>query len=179
MNRRNQIYYRFILLVFLGFFSLNMACKTVENPSDVEDITTSSEPLNNDSIEADSEVEQGLYESKRDSVMNILKTQLFNEYQTDANRLSSFYILAQQRFFGGEYEEALFLINQAERIKATPDVLALKGSIYLGLGSIDEFVSNWREALSQDANIPIPPSPAVVNELKKQGLLNDNLERNF
>jgi hypothetical protein len=56
-------------------------------------------------------------------------------------------------------------------VKESADVLALKGSIYLGLGSIENFVEFWRQALEMDENLPIPPSPAIVEELKRQGLI--------
>ncbi len=115
----------------------------------------------------------------RDSLSSFLKDELKDYYHAQANRLTSFYILAQQRFYSAEYDQALLLINRAANIKETADVLALKGSIYYGLGSIENFVSNWKQALDLDKNVPIPPSPPIVEELKRQGLLNDNLERNY
>lgn len=115
----------------------------------------------------------------RDSLTQVYKDDLHRINQIKANRITTFYIMAQQKFYSGEYEQALFLINRAERVKETADVLALKGSIYLGLGSIENFITYWRRALDLDSNVPIPPSPAIVAELKKHGLINDNPDRNF
>ena len=107
----------------------------------------------------------------RDSLIQVYKDEIYKENQIKANRITTFYILAQEKFYSGDYQEALFLINRALRVKETADVLALKGSIYLGLGSIENFVSFWRQALEMDENVPIPPSPAIVEELKRQGLI--------
>lgn len=181
LNSNSHTSLRLTIVVLASLVLLMQACKSTESTAnlDEESTTTPIDSLNNEQLELDDKNAQEIYETKKDSVFKILKAELYKEYETDANRLTTFYILAQQRFYGGEYEEALFLIDQAARIKTTPDILALKGSIYLGLGSIDDFVSNWREALSLDGNIPIPPAPAVVRELQRQGLINNNLERNF
>ncbi|XWN38644.1 MAG: hypothetical protein ROO71_06770 [Balneola sp.] len=63
------------------------------------------------------------------------------------------------------------MINRALEVKETAELLALKGSIYLGLGSVESFVTFWRMALEMDENLPIPPSPAIVEELRRQGLI--------
>lgn len=104
---------------------------------------------------------------------------MYKTHQIQANRITSLYISAQQKFYNSEFQEALVLINRAANIKQTADILALKGSIYLGLGSLENFITFWKQALSLDKNVPIPPSPAIVAELKRQGLINDNFERNF
>lgn len=116
---------------------------------------------------------------RRDSLTQVYKDELFKEHQTNANRITTLYILAQQKFYNGEYEEALFLINRASSVKETADVLALKGSIYYGLGSTENFLTYWRRALDMDRNLPLPPSPTIVQELKKHGLINENPDRNF
>ncbi len=107
------------------------------------------------------------------------KKELDKQYLGKANGITTYYILAQQQFYNAEYEDALYLINKAIAIKETPDVIALKGSIYLGLGSIDLFTQNWKRALEMDKNIPIPNSSVIIKELQNQGLINDKLERNF
>ena len=108
---------------------------------------------------------------KQDSLKKVYKDRIYRENQVKANRITTFYIQAQQKSFNGEYEEALFLINQALRIKETPDALALKGSIYFGLGSTENFVIFWIRALELDPDIPLPPSPVIVQELRRQGLI--------
>lgn len=108
---------------------------------------------------------------RQDSLKKVYKDRIYRENQVKANRITTFYIQAQQKSFNGEYEEALFLINQALRIKETPDALALKGSIYLGLGSTENFVIFWGRALELDPDIPLPPSPVIVQELRRQGLI--------
>ncbi|HAH50314.1 MAG TPA: hypothetical protein DF712_10700 [Balneola sp.] len=112
-----------------------------------------------------------LEQKVRDSLTQVYKDEIYRENQIKANRITTLYILAQEKFYSGEYQDALFLINRALRVKETADVLALKGSIYLGLGSIENFVAFWRQALEMDENLPIPPSPAIVEELKRQGLI--------
>jgi tetratricopeptide (TPR) repeat protein len=112
-----------------------------------------------------------LEKQRRDSLTQVYKDELYKDYQTKANRITTLYILAQQKFYSAEYQDALFLINRALQVKETADLLALKGSIYLGLGSVENFVAFWRRALEMDANLPIPPSPAIVEELKRQGLI--------
>lgn len=118
-------------------------------------------------------------EIARDSLLEIHKNELKRTYGGKANSITTYYILAQQNFFNGNYEEALYLVNKASLVSETADVLALKGSIYLGLGSVDNFVLNWRKALELDENLPLPNSPAIIQELQKQGLIDINLERNF
>lgn len=144
-------------------------------------------------IEAPPEVENSIPEvdsvAIQDSLDNIeqqrldliedYKNQLSEDYGSQANGLSTFYITAQQFFFNGNYEYALYYIDKAIKIRENADILALKGSIYLGLGSTEGFVQNWRRALELDKDTPIPNSDVIVNELKRHGLINDNLERNF
>lgn len=144
----------------------------LENQEQAETISQPDTILSN-------EPKADLDKALRDSLTQIYKDELFTTNQSKANRITTFYILAQQKFYNGEYQEALFLINQAIRVKETADVFALKGSIYLGLGSTENFITFWRRALDLDSNVPIPPSPAIVAELKKHGLINDNPDRNF
>ncbi|MFA5667811.1 MAG: hypothetical protein WC967_01110 [Balneolaceae bacterium] len=110
---------------------------------------------------------------------NDYRNELNQKYKDAANAVTTYFILAQQQFFLGEYDDALFLINQATNFKENADILALKGSIYLGLGDREKFISYWRQALEIDANVPIPPSPYVEQQLKAEGLLNNQLQRNF
>ncbi|MBO6571497.1 MAG: hypothetical protein JJ958_03535 [Balneola sp.] len=125
--------------------------------------TESSNKSSNDEVD--------LEKARRDSLMQVYKEELHKDYQTKANRITTLYILSQQKFYSGEYQDAMFLINRALQVKETADLLALKGSIYLGLGSIENFVAFWRRALEMDEDLPIPPSPAIVDELKRQGLI--------
>lgn len=125
--------------------------------------TESSNKSSNDEVD--------LEKARRDSLMQVYKKELHKDYQTKANRITTLYILSQQKFYSGEYQDAMFLINRALQVKETADLLALKGSIYLGLGSIENFVAFWRRALEMDEDLPIPPSPAIVDELKRQGLI--------
>tara|TARA_R110000868_G_scaffold304437_10_gene565146 strand:- start:19152 stop:19466 length:315 start_codon:yes stop_codon:yes gene_type:complete len=104
---------------------------------------------------------------------------LNDSYRTDANGIISYYILAQQRFYNGDYQNALKYINTAANIRENADILALKGSIYLGLGSTENFVANWRQALEIDADVPIPPIPYIVQQLQQNGLIDSNLKKSF
>ena len=107
------------------------------------------------------------------------RQQLREDYQAKANELTTFYILAQRRYYNGNYETALAIVNKALRLQETADLLALKGSIYLGLNDIDKFEKHWRRALTMDKDVPLPLTDGVVEQLKDRGLLNENLERNF
>lgn len=110
---------------------------------------------------------------------NDYKNKLNAKYKDEANIITNYFILAQQHFFAGEYEEALYLISHISKIKENADVLALKGSIYLGLEDRKKFIALWRQALELDKNVPIPPSPYLIQQLQIEGLINDKLQRNF
>lgn len=116
---------------------------------------------------------------RREALTEVYKDELNEVYQTDANGIITYYILAQQRLYSGDYQNALVYINRAASIKENADILALKGSIYLGLGLIDNFVANWRQALELDSDVPIPPSPYIVQQLQQNGLIDENLRKSF
>lgn len=109
----------------------------------------------------------------------VYREELFEKHNSEANQLVNYYILAQQKLFTGEYNEALNLVEKAAEIKENADILALRGSIYLGLGQPNEFVSNWRRALELDPEVPILPSPYVIQQLQLYGLIDENLRKNF
>ena len=138
-------------------------------------------PETSDTIQADTSKVDPIAlkeEARRDSLEQLYKDELHKTHQIQANRITSLYISAQQKFYNNEFQEALALINAAASIKQTADILALKGSIYLGLGSIENFVTYWKQALDLDKDLPIPPSPVIVAELKKQGLIDEFPDRN-
>ena len=159
-----------------------LLCVTIVSCGSSKDtslINNTNEQSINDNIKPDTvvteiQVDKALL--RRDSLTKVYKEELFDEAQSKANRITTFYILAQQKFYNQEYQEALFLINQAARVKETADVLALKGSIYLGLGSTENFLTFWRRALELDKDLPLPPSPAIVQELKRYGLIDKNTD---
>ena len=159
------------------------ACKSSENAStddtpQLAQNTRNDSKINSDTINiADPEID--LEKNRLDSLKQVYKDQLYEDNKNKANRITTFYILAQQKFYNGEYDEALFLINRAIVVKETADVLALKGSIYLGLGSTENFITFWKKALDMDKDLPIPPIPALVAELRKHGLINETPNRNF
>lgn len=107
------------------------------------------------------------------------REQLRDDYQTRANELTTFYILAQRQFYNGNYQNALSTVNKAINTKENADLLALRGSIYLRLGDINNFEEDWRRALTMDEDVPLPLSEFVKNKLIESGLINENLERNF
>ncbi len=118
-------------------------------------------------------------EQRREQLTELYKEELTDQYQAEANGLINFYILAQQRFYAGDYQNALVLINRAAAIKENADVLALKGNIYLGLGQDENFLASWRQALELDPEIPIPNLPYVVQQLQLNGLLDENFQKAF
>lgn len=158
------------------------ACKSSKNAT-TEDVTQEAQDTQDDSL-ANSDTanvieENDLDKNRLDSLKQVYKDQLYDENKNKANRITTFYILAQQKFYNGEYDEALFLINRAIQVRETADVLALKGSIYFGLGATENFITFWGKALAIDKDVPIPPIPAIVAELKKHGLINEIPNRNF
>ncbi len=177
-NTSKKISHCFLFL-FASWFVF-LGCKSAQNtltPSlnQQTENTNQAQPLDSTGVSLQEPENTAI----RDSLNNELKNEIFERYQVQANRLTTFYILAQQNFYNGQYQAALVMINRAASIKETADVLALKGSIYYGLGSLEDFITHWTQALDKDRNVPIPPSPPIIAELKKQGLINDNLERNY
>lgn len=118
-------------------------------------------------------------EQLRLQLIELYKKEVFAKYQAQANTLTNHYILAQQFFYTGEYENALLHINRAASIKETADVLALRGSIYLAMGNITEFIENWRTALEIDPEVPIPKSEYIITQLQKYNLIDENLKKSF
>ncbi len=122
---------------------------------------------------------QAKEEELRNALIELYKDEIYSRYQAQANTLTNYYILAQQHFYTGDYENALFLINRAALIKENADVLALRGSVYLGLGYINEFVNHWRRALELDPEVPIPSSTYIIQQLQNNGLIDENLKKSF
>ena len=118
-------------------------------------------------------------EELRNALIELYKDEIYARYQAQANTLTNYYILAQQHFFSGDFENALFLVNRAALIKENADVLALRGSIYLGLGYINGFVNQWRRALEMDPEVPIPSSTYIIQQLQNNGLIDENLKKAF
>mgnify|MGYP001334386622 CR=1 FL=1 len=75
--------------------------------------------------------------------------------------------------------DGLEVCEQIKSEKENADILALRGSIFLGLGSVDNFVRDWRKALELDENLPLSYSNYVLRELQNQGLLDDKFRKNF
>ncbi|MEQ9308775.1 MAG: hypothetical protein RLN90_04920 [Balneolaceae bacterium] len=140
------------------------------------------EELPSVTAEATEETNQTVLDStqiRREALLEVYKDELSEIYQTEANSILTYYIYAQQRFYSGDYQNALTYINMASNIKENADVLALKGSIYLGLGLTDNFVANWRQALELDPEVPIPPSPYIIQQLQQNGLIDQNMKKSF
>ncbi len=163
----------FMLLMFVGCApSVTVTSPTQEPDEQVAEVQ-------NDTPDTTTEDTLTAEEQRLEKLQELYKEELTDQYRADANGLINFYILAQQRFFAGDYQNALVLINRAANIKETADVLALKGSIYLGLGQNQNFIANWRQALELDPEIPIPPLPYVVQQLQLNGLLDENFQKAF
>lgn len=160
-----------LLLVF-GF-----NCKSSDTVTDKETITDSTlvENPQVDSLELARQKEKEL----RQALIDLYKDEVYSKYQSQANTLTNYYILAQQNFYTGNYENALYLINRAALIKENADILSLRGNIYLALGYVNEFVSHWRRALEMDPAVPIPQSAYIIQQLQYNGLIDENLKKSF
>ncbi len=171
-----RIFQRFLILGVLMIFA--SACSaTKELPKEVAPV----EPAQTEVAENTTEVAEQAKkaEERRAKMEELYKEELRKEYQAKANGLTTYYILAQQQYFKSQYKNAFYLINKAAKVKETSDVLALKGNIYLALGSTERFAENWRKALEMDDDFILPTSFALIQELRKQGLIDANFKRNF
>lgn len=172
---------KWFISIAILFSIISINCGSSSEVTDTEEVTAdlSEEDLmaqaEADSI-ADAEAKQ---EELRNALIELYKDEIYARYQAQANTLTNYYILAQQHFFSGDFENALFLVNRAALIKENADVLALRGSIYLGLGYINEFVNQWRRALEMDPEVPIPSSTYIIQQLQNNGLIDENLKKAF
>jgi len=166
------------IFLFVGVLLAFNACGSSKNMS--ED-TLEDEPEEQAVQEESSEVSNtnSEEEKRKAELEELYKEELKKTYQAKANGVTTYYILAQQQFHQAQYQNALYLINKALAIKETADVYALKGNIFLALGSKEKFIENWKKALEMDENIPIPILPFITSELQNQGLVDANFKRNF
>ena len=172
-----------IKIVVSLILTIHISCISTSNISEEnQEIISESEikKQNLANAHADSLAEEKAKEEKlRKSLTKIHKDEMYAQYQDQANTLSNYYVLAQQEFYARNYKNALVLINHAAIIKESADVLALRGSIYLGLGDIKKFVSQWRKALEMDPDVPIPIIADIIQQLQAYGLLDVNLKKAF
>ena len=153
-------------------------CKSSE--SAIQETPTNNELAAIDTTANDSaEIARQREEELRQALIDLYKSEIHSKYQSQANTLTNYYILAQQHFYSGDYENALYLINRAALIKENADVLALRGNIYLALGYVNEFVNHWRRALEMDSSVPIPQSAYIIQQLQYNGLIDENLKKSF
>jgi tetratricopeptide (TPR) repeat protein len=168
------------IAILVSIINLNCRSSAEVTESFDEEIPELSEEQVLAQAQADSIAEaQAKEEELRNSLIELYKDEIYARYQAQANTLTKYYILAQQHFFSGDFENALFLVNRAALIKENADVLALRGSIYLGLGYINEFVNQWRRALEMDPDVPIPSSTYIIQQLQNNGLIDENLKKAF
>lgn len=165
-----------MLGIFMVFISACGATKEVTEPTPLVEPTQTEEGTNSTATVAEKDNEEA---ERRAKLEELYQDELKKEYKAKANSLTTYYILAQQQYFKGQYKNAFYLINKAAQVKETSDVLALKGNIYLALGSKEKFAENWRKALEMDDDIILPASELILRELRKQGLINANNKRNF
>jgi len=142
-----------------------------------EQVASTEEAANSTEVPVQTREDSAL--TRRNALVEVYKDELNEIYRADANGIISYYILAQQRFYNGDYQNALIYANRAANIKENADILALKGSIYLGLGLNDIFVANWRQALELDPEVPLPISPYIIQQLQLNGLIDANLKKAF
>ncbi len=170
----------YTLALIFTFLLLHCSSSSEVVEPEGETITELSEVELKAQAQADSVAEaEAKEEELRSALIELYKDEIYSRYQAQANTLTNYYILAQQHFYSGDFENALFLINRAALIKENADVLALRGSIYLGLGYINEFVNQWRRALEMDPEVPLPSSAYIIQQLQNNGLIDENLKKAF
>lgn len=165
------------LFISISILHCSSSKQSIEPASDESSI--SAEDSLQLAIEDSLEQVRAKEEELRNALVELYKDEIYSRYQAQTNTLTNYYILAQQHFYTGDFDNALFLINRAALIKENADVLALRGSIYLGLGYINEFVSHWRRALEMDPSVPIPSSTYIIQQLQNNGLIDENLKKSF
>ncbi len=168
-----------LLFLFISAFILHCSSSKQTVEPAIDESSLSEEDSLQIAIEDSLEQARAKEEELRKALVELYKDEIYSRYQAQANTLTNYYILAQQHFYTGDFENALFLINRAALIKENADVLALRGSIYLGLGYINEFVSHWRRALEMDPSVPIPSSTYIIQQLQNNGLIDENLKKSF
>ncbi len=163
------------MLLFLGICGLFLVSCGSSGPSISEAPENAKQETPADTTETTEAVEdtQDL-EQQREQMEQAYREELEERYQGRANSITTYYNNAQRLFFMQNYQAALYHINKAAEIRETSDILALRGSIYLALGSKQRFAENWRMAFEMDENVPIPNVGFVINELKALGLINQN-----
>lgn len=167
------------ILIFLIIFGLNCGTSSeAVGDNTVSEGVTVEEPVFDPVADSLAQIEAEEQEL-REALIELYKDEVYSRYQSQANTLTNYYILAQQHFYSGDFQNALFLVNRAALIKENADVLALRGSIYLGLGYINEFVNQWRRALEMDPDVPIPSSTYIIQQLQNNGLIDQNLKKAF
>lgn len=87
-----------------------------------------------------------------------------------ANQISNYYLIAQRAMYKKEYQKALENIDLALAIHKNADLLALKGSIFFSMGSIERAKTIFTEALKMDENLPVPLLAGLNEWLIKEGL---------
>jgi tetratricopeptide (TPR) repeat protein len=162
--------------VMMVFISACSATKEVTEPAYPTESTQTEENTAQTAAVAEQDQKEA---ERRARLEELYQDELRKEYKAKANTLTTYYILAQQQYFKGQFKNAFYLINKAAKVKETSDVLALKGNIYLALSSKEKFAENWRKALEMDDDIILPTSTAILRELRNQGLINANFKRNF
>jgi tetratricopeptide (TPR) repeat protein len=163
----------FLLLSTLLILSCGSSGHSISSAPDQAQQEVPEDTTETETVEANSEEEQAL-EEKQKLMEQAYRDELEERYQGRANSITTYYNNAQRLFFMQNYQAALYHINKAAEIRETSDILALRGSIYLALGSKQRFAENWRLALEMDENVPIPNVGFVINELKALGLINQN-----
>ncbi len=162
--------------LYIGISVLCINCSASEKNRSADESTQTTQAV--DSVSADSTAQLTLEELEAQKRQQELEQQYIRElserYQGRANGITTFYSSAQRLFYMGKFQSALYHINKAAEIKETADILALRGSIYLGLGDIEKFTEQWRLALEMDNEVPIPNIPYLIQQLKKEGLIGEN-----
>lgn len=160
----------FMFIIF-SFLLLNIHCAPVYVVT--EEKIIEKEPINEELLNKSQADSIALAEEAelRAELINLYKAEIFMKNQNKANLIVDFYVHAQQNLYSGNLEYALYLINQAALIKENADVLALRGSIYLGLGNKNKFISEWRKALLLDPDITNRTPDYIIQELQNFGLI--------
>lgn len=180
-NSANIVLRSFLYVTGLLFVIIaTLQCKSTDDLT-VETTNSQQDTTSITSVDGESQLspEDSARLARDEKLTEIYEEELRNTYKAKANRLANFYILAQQRFYVADYNNALTYINRALDIQENAYCLALRGSIHLGLGMRESFIADWRKALQMDENVPIPQSDYIIGALQSYGLIDDNLNKNF
>ncbi|MDG5766021.1 hypothetical protein QA596_00990 [Balneolales bacterium ANBcel1] len=87
--------------------------------------------------------------------------ELEENYFERTNKSLSLYVKAQTAYFSGDFDTALELVREGIAVNDSPDLYALKGSIYYSMGQGEQAGRYWRRAVDADGEVVCDMYPGL------------------